>query len=45
VAFFEKAAQTMIAIQARNARYHLAQLMRLSEHTVKSIAPQLAKPR
>ena len=41
IAFFQKLAPTVIAIEACDASHHLA---RLFEHTAKLIAPQLVKP-
>ena len=44
VAFFQKLAPTMIAIEACGASDHLARLLQSFGHTVKLIAPQLVKP-
>jgi transposase len=44
VAFFEKLAQTVIAIEACGASHHWARLLQSFGHTVKLIAPQLVKP-
>ena len=44
VAFFEKLAPTVIAIEACGASHHWAQLLQSFGHTVKLIAPQLVKP-
>jgi transposase len=44
VAFFEKLAPTVIAIEACGASHHLARLLQSFGHTVKLIAPQLVKP-
>jgi transposase len=44
VAFFEKLAPTVIAIEACGASHHLARLLQTFGHTVKLIAPQLVKP-
>ena len=44
VAFFEKLAPTVIAIEACGASHHWAQLLQSFGHTVKLIPPQLVKP-
>jgi transposase len=44
VAFFQKLAPTVIAIEACAASHHLARLLQSFGHTVKLIAPQLVKP-
>jgi hypothetical protein len=44
VAFFEKLAPTIIAIEACGAGHQLARLLRSLGHTVKLIAPQLVNP-
>jgi transposase len=44
VAFFEKLAPTVIAIEACGASHHWARLLRSFGHTVKLIPPQLVKP-
>jgi transposase len=44
VAFFEKLAPTVVAIEACGASHHLARLLQSFGHTVKLIAPQLVKP-
>jgi transposase len=44
VAFFEKLAPTVIAIEACGASHHWARLLQSLGHTVKLIAPQLVKP-
>jgi transposase len=44
VAFFEKLAPTVIAIEACGANHHWARLLQSFGHTVKLIAPQLVKP-
>jgi transposase len=44
VAFFEKLAPTVIAIEACGASHHTARLLQSFGHTVKLIAPQLVKP-
>jgi transposase len=44
VAFFEKLAPTVIAIEACSASNHWARLLQSFGHTVKLIAPQLVKP-
>jgi transposase len=44
VAFFERLAPTVIAIEACGASHHLARLLQSFGHTVKLIAPQLVKP-
>lgn len=44
VAFFEKLAPTMIAIEACGASHHWARLLQSFGHTVKLIPPQLVKP-
>jgi transposase len=44
VAFFEKLEPTVIAIEACGASHQLARLLQSFGHTVKLIAPQLAKP-
>jgi len=44
VAFFEKLAPTVIAIEACGASHHWARLLRSFGHEVKLIAPQLVKP-
>jgi transposase len=44
VAFFEKLAPTVIAIEACGASHHWARLLQSFGHTVKLIAPQLVKP-
>jgi transposase len=44
VAFFQKLAPTVIAIEACGASHHLARLLQSFGHTVKLIAPQLVKP-
>src|SRR5690242_5091556 len=44
VAFFEKLAPTVIAIEACGASHHCARLLQSFGHTVKLIAPQLVKP-
>src|ERR1700761_5694796 len=43
VAFFEKLAPTVIAIEACGASHHWARLLQSFGHTVKLIAPQLVK--
>jgi transposase len=43
VAFFEKLAPAVIAMEAGGASHHLAQLLQTFGHTVKLIAPQLVK--
>ena len=44
MAFFQKLAPTVIAIEACGASHHLARLLQSFGHTVKLIAPQLVKP-
>ena len=44
VAFFEKLAPTVIAIEACGASHHWARLLHSLGHSVKLIAPQLVKP-
>ena len=44
VAFFEKLAPTVIAIEACGGSHHWARLLQSYGHTVKLIPPQLAKP-
>jgi transposase len=44
LAFFQKLAPTVIAIEACGASHHLARLLQSFGHTVKLIAPQLVKP-
>jgi transposase len=44
VAFFEKLAPTVIAIEACGSSHHTARLLQSFGHTVKLIAPQLVKP-
>jgi transposase len=44
MAFFEKLAPTVIAIEACGASHHWARLLQSFGHTVKLIAPQLVKP-
>src|SRR5450432_774578 len=44
VAFFEKLAPTVIAIEACGASHHWARLLQSLGHSVKLIAPQLVKP-
>jgi transposase len=44
VAFFEKLAPTVIAIEACGASHQLARLLQSFGHTMKLIAPQLVKP-
>src|SRR3954451_7289365 len=44
VTFFEKLAPTVIGIEACSASNHWARLLQSFGHTVKLIAPQLAKP-
>jgi len=44
VAFFEKLAPTVIAIEACGASHHWARSLQSFGHTVKLIAPQLVKP-
>jgi transposase len=44
VAFFEKLAPTVIAIEACGASHHWARLLQSFGHTVQLIAPQLVKP-
>jgi transposase len=44
VAFFEKLAPTMIAIEACGGSHHWARLLQSFGHTVKLIPPQLVKP-
>ena len=44
VAFFEKLAPTVIAIEACGASHHWARLLQSLGHTVKLIPPQLVKP-
>lgn len=44
IAFFEKLAPTVIAIEACGASHHTARLLQSFGHTVKLIAPQLVKP-
>src|ERR1700694_3001490 len=44
VAYFEKLAPTVIAIEACGASHHWARLLQSFEHSVKLIAPQLVKP-
>jgi transposase len=44
VAFFEKLAPTVIAIEACGASHHWARLLQLFGHSVKLIPPQLVKP-
>ena len=44
IAFFEKLAPTMIAIEACGGSHHWARLLSSFGHEVKLIAPQLAKP-
>jgi transposase len=44
VAFFEKLAPTVIAIEACGASHHWARQLQSFGHTVKLIAPQLVKP-
>ena len=44
VAFFEKLAPTVIAIEACGASHHWARLLQSFGHAVKLIAPQLVKP-
>jgi transposase len=44
VAFFEKLAPTVIAIEACGASHHWARLLQSTGHSVKLIPPQLVKP-
>jgi hypothetical protein len=44
VAFFERLAPTVIAIEACGASHHWARLLQSFGHGVKMIAPQLVKP-
>jgi transposase len=44
VAFFEKLAPTVIAIEASGASHHWARLLQSVGHSVKLIPPQLVKP-
>jgi transposase len=44
VAFFQKLAPTVVAIEACGASHHLARLLQSFGHTVRLIAPQLVKP-
>ena len=44
IAFFEKLAPTVVAIEACGASHHWARLLQSLGHTVKLIAPQLVKP-
>jgi transposase len=44
LAFFQKLAPTVIAIEACGASHHTARLLQSFGHTVKLIAPQLVKP-
>jgi transposase len=44
VAFFERLAPTVIAIEACGASHHWARLLQSFGHEVKLIAPQLVKP-
>ena len=44
VAFFQKLAPTVIAIEACGASHHWARLLQSFGHSVKLIAPQLVKP-
>ena len=44
VAFFEKLAPTVVAIEACGASHHWGRLLRSFGHEVKLIAPQLVKP-
>ena len=44
VAFFEKLAPTVVAIEACGASHHWARLLHSFGHTVKMIPPQLVKP-
>ena len=44
VAFFERLAPTVVAIEARGASHHWARLLRSFGHDVQLIAPQLVKP-
>ena len=44
VAFFEKLAPTVVAIEACGASHHWARLLQSFGHSVKLIAPQLVKP-
>ncbi len=44
IAFFEKLAPTVIAIEACGASHQLARLLQSFGHSVKLIAPQLVKP-
>lgn len=44
VAFFEKLAPTVVAIEACGASHHWARLLQSFGHTVKLIPPQLVKP-
>ncbi len=44
VAFFEKLAPTVIAIEACGASHHWARLLQTFGHSVRLIAPQLVKP-
>jgi len=44
VAFFEKLAPTVIAIEACGASHHWARLLQSFGHTVRLIPPQLVKP-
>jgi transposase len=44
IAFFEKLAPTMIAIEACGGSHHWARLLSSFGHEVKLIAPQLVKP-
>ena len=44
LAFFEKLAPTVIAIEACGSSHHWARLLQSLGHTVKLIAPQLVKP-
>jgi transposase len=44
VAFFEKLAPTVIAIEACGASHHWARLLQSFGHSVKLIPPQLVKP-
>jgi transposase len=44
LAFLEKLAPTVIAIEACDASHHCARLLQSFGHSVKLIAPQLVKP-
>ena len=44
VAFFERLAPTVIAVEACGASHHWARLLQSFGHEVKLIAPQLVKP-